>query len=206
MYWNGRSSLASPADGQVTLTNAAGTDFNLLLFGGNTSSFPSIKRSGAGLVVRLADDSGNAGLTASNLTSTGDVVTAANSSMQFLGRSILASAVNGNMRISNNAGSDFGLLQFGGTTSSFPSIQRSGTGLIVRLADDSANAPITASNVISTATVRLKGYTVATLPTGVQGDMAFVTDALVPVWGATVVGGGAVVTKVFYNGTNWICD
>lgn len=51
---------------------------------------------------------------------------------------------------------------------------------------------------------RLKGFTVATLPAGVQGDTNFVTDALAPAFMATVVGGGAVVTKVFYNGTNWI--
>src|SRR4030067_551396 len=53
-------------------------------------------------------------------------------------------------------------------------------------------------------TARLKGYTVATLPAGTQGDIVFVTDALTPTYLATVVGGGAVVTPVFYNGTNWV--
>jgi len=38
----------------------------------------------------------------------------------------------------------------------------------------------------------------------VQGDCAFVTDASAPTFGATVAGGGAVVIKVFYDGTNWI--
>lgn len=52
--------------------------------------------------------------------------------------------------------------------------------------------------------IRLKGYTVGTLPTGTQGDTAFVTDALTPVSLATVVGGGSAVVKVFYDGTNWI--
>lgn len=95
------------------------------------------------------------------------------------------------------------MLQFGGTTSSFPAIKRSSAGLVARLADDSADTTITASNVISTATVRLKGYTVATLPTGVVGDLAYVTDALTPAFGVTIVGGGAVVTPVFYDGTTW---
>lgn len=63
---------------------------------------------------------------------------------------------------------------------------------------------ITVPTLISTAVVRLKGYTVATLPAGTQGDTAFVTDALAPTFLATVVGGGAVVTPVFYNGTNWV--
>lgn len=48
------------------------------------------------------------------------------------------------------------------------------------------------------------GYTVSTLPTGVEGDCAYVTDALAPAFGATAVGGGSVKIPVFYNGTNWI--
>jgi hypothetical protein len=38
-------------------------------------------------------------------------------------------------------------MNFGGTTSSFPSIKRSSTTLIVRLADDSANAPLESASV-----------------------------------------------------------
>lgn len=55
-----------------------------------------------------------------------------------------------------------------------------------------------------TTPMTMKGYTVATLPAAVQGDIAFVTDALTPTFLAIVVGGGAVVTPVFYNGTNWV--
>jgi len=48
-------------------------------------------------------------------------------------------------------------------------------------------------------------YTVATLPTPASGvAYATVTDALAPTYMATIVGGGAVVTPVFYNGTNWV--
>ena len=49
-------------------------------------------------------------------------------------------------------------------------------------------------------------YTVATLPsasTSGVGARAFVTDALTPVFGATVVTGGAVPTPVYSDGTNW---
>lgn len=53
--------------------------------------------------------------------------------------------------------------------------------------------------------ITLRGYTVATLPTAVQGDKAFVTDAAAPTYLAGVVGGGAIVTEVFYNGTSWVC-
>jgi hypothetical protein len=53
-----RSRMTSPADGQIRLTNTAETDFSLLQFGGTTSSFPALKRSGTMLQARLADDSG----------------------------------------------------------------------------------------------------------------------------------------------------
>jgi hypothetical protein len=52
--------------------------------------------------------------------------------------------------------------------------------------------------------IKTLGYTVATLPTGVAGMKAYVTDASVPVFLNAVVGGGAVVTPVFHNGTTWV--
>ena len=48
------------------------------------------------------------------------------------------------------------------------------------------------------------GYTVSTLPTGKQGDRAYVTDATTPTYLGTLTGGGAVVCPVFYNGTAWV--
>jgi hypothetical protein len=49
----------------------------------------------------------------------------------------------------------------------------------------------------------LPQYTVATLPTGIQGAMAYVTDALTPLYNTTVVGGGSSVVRVFFDGTSW---
>ena len=52
----------------------------------------------------------------------------------------------------------------------------------------------------------LTNYTVATLPSAVTsgtGARTFVSDALAPVFGATVVTGGAVATPVYSDGTNW---
>lgn len=49
------------------------------------------------------------------------------------------------------------------------------------------------------------GFTVATLPASPTiGTRTYVTNALGPVYLATVVGGGAVTVPVFYNGTSWI--
>jgi len=62
----------------------------------------------------------------------------------------------------------------------------------------------TTSTIKAGATVRLKNYTVATLPAGVQGDTAYVTDALSPTYLGALVGGGAVKCPVFYNGTAWV--
>ncbi len=52
----------------------------------------------------------------------------------------------------------------------------------------------------------LTNYTVATLPSAVtsgKGARSFVTDALAPVFGSTVVTGGAIATPVYSDGTNW---
>lgn len=93
---------------------------------------------------------------------------------------------------------------FNGITSSFPALKRSGTSLQVRLADDSGDGNFQAGTITSTATVILKGYTVATLPAGTVGMTAYVTDALAPTFLSVVVGGGAITTPVFYNGSNWV--
>ena len=52
----------------------------------------------------------------------------------------------------------------------------------------------------------LTNYTVATLPSAVtagKGARSFVTDALLPAFGATVATGGAVAVPVYSDGTNW---
>lgn len=52
--------------------------------------------------------------------------------------------------------------------------------------------------------IKLKGYTVATLPAGAQGQRAYVTDATAPTFLGALTGGGTVVTPVFHNGTAWV--
>lgn len=75
LAWASRSILTSPADGQVLMTNAAGSAFTSLQFGGTTSSFPMLKRSGTFLHARLADDSGYAGFVCNNFSAQGTAVT-----------------------------------------------------------------------------------------------------------------------------------
>ena len=65
----------------------------------------------------------------------------------------------------------------------------------------------TGDGALELSYVRTKPLTVSGLPAaGTAGDgaRAFVTNALTPVYGSTVVGGGAVKTPVYSDGTNWI--
>lgn len=55
--WNGRSTMASPSNGQIKLADSSGIDFSRLQFGGTTSSYPSLKRNTTYFDARLADDS-----------------------------------------------------------------------------------------------------------------------------------------------------
>lgn len=83
------------------------------------------------------------GVTASGTTNlvaviaTGSLAAGASSTLGFTGRTLLRSASDGVLQLGNNGNTDFGRLQFGGTTSSFPSLKRSTTILQARLADDS---------------------------------------------------------------------
>jgi hypothetical protein len=80
------------------------------------------------------------------------------------------------------------------------------TGGVTFNAVGSGSAFTFADKVIVQAPVQLQGYTVATLPAGTQGMTAFVTDALAPTYLTAIVGGGAIVTPVFYNGTAWVAN
>jgi hypothetical protein len=73
----GRAAIGSPATGIHTLSNAAFDDYNRLQFGGTTSAFPAIKRNGAGLQIKLADDSTFASLGALSISLSGQSLTSA---------------------------------------------------------------------------------------------------------------------------------
>lgn len=58
--------------------------------------------------------------------------------------------------------------------------------------------------ISATTTIKTGGYTVATLPAGVTGDRAYVTDATAPTYLGALTGGGVVVCPVFKNATTWV--
>lgn len=59
-------------------------------------------------------------------------------SIAWNGRSIMSSPSNGVVRIGDNAGTDFGRLIFGGTSSSYPAIKRQSAGIDFVVGDDTA--------------------------------------------------------------------
>lgn len=67
---------------------------------------------------------------------------------------------------------------------------------------------LTAAATAVTVTVPIvrKGYTVGTLPTGVTGAFAYVTDAVTCTFLATLTGGGSAFCPVGYNGTAWVAE
>lgn len=119
----------------------------------------------------------------------------------------IVSRSNGVASLIDASGSDFGRLQFGGASSSYPSLKRSSATLQVRLADDSAFADFQARSLIANSVSRVIPVPVGSLPSASAsgaGAEATVNDATSPAWGATVAGGGAVTVGVRSNGTNWI--
>jgi len=81
--------------------------------------------------------------------------------LQFFGTAFSTYAALGPILLTDGSGSDFGRLQFGGTTSSFPALKRSAANLQARLADDSAFTNI--QGKITTDTAYAAG---AIVPTG----------------------------------------
>ena len=100
---------------------------------------------------------------------------------------INGSGTNGRIVISNAAGNDFGLLQFGGTTSSFPALKRFGNAVAARAADDTVPTFATLTACSSAG----------------EGAISPVSDSSTATWGATVTGGGANHVLAYCNGTNW---
>lgn len=135
--------IDSPSNGVFRLIDSAATSFSRLQFGGTTSAYPAIKRNGAAINFRLADDSADAAITASVVTAYNGVV-----GTQYVvsgDAGLVGSSSRGGVKFpsdgvftaTNNAGTDFGRLQLGGTTDAFPSIKRIGSNVAIRLADDS---------------------------------------------------------------------
>jgi hypothetical protein len=180
-YWSGRSALSSPSSGIVTLEQNGGGGFDRLQFGGTTSSYPALKRSGATLQVRRADDSAFTDLRADQFVITADdassatmfnqygLVLSSSSSLSF------RSGGNGTVQDSFVARVSSGVFAFGTTSGGV-------------------------DGTLKAAVVQLGSYTVAGLPAGTAGDIAYASNGRKAGEGAGV-GTGVLVFK---DGSNWI--
>ena len=86
-----------------------------------------------------------------NLTVGGQIFGASGTFMIFGSNGRIGASGNGTFVLYNDATTDFGRLQFGGATSSFPALKRSTTSLEVKLADDSAYGAFQAAAITANA-------------------------------------------------------
>lgn len=91
-------------------------------------------------------------------TVTGANFNAGSGEFYWNGKTALKGGVtDGNLQLLNSAENSFGLLQFGGTTSSFPAIKRNSAGIDFRLADDSGYANVAVGNLTVNGTTSHTG-------------------------------------------------
>lgn len=159
-YFGSFGRIHAPSDGVFNLADAAATSFSRLQFGGTTNAFPALKRSGVILEARLADDSNYADFYAANILSTGNLTISAGGGYNWSARSVLASPVDGQITLMNNAQTGFTRLNFGGVTNAFPALRRSSTSIEVVTADNSAWATLGVGYIIADNSISAKKYTV----------------------------------------------
>lgn len=85
------------------------------------------------------------------VTLPGNLTLPAAGTIGFTGRSKIQSTADSALLLTNDAGTDFSLLRFGGAAATFPALKRSTTNLQARLADDSAFTRFSASGLDITA-------------------------------------------------------
>lgn len=118
-----------------------GTQFYSALEVANVASgFGTLALMKSGGAVVVGTDPGGTQILRSGggIRANSELVVGAASYIQFNARSIVRSPSDGVLTIANAAETDFGSLQFGGTTNAFPALKRSGSGLLLRNADDTA--------------------------------------------------------------------
>lgn len=85
-----------------------------------------------------------------NVTAAAAFVAGAANGLRWNGRSQMLSGADGTILMTNNGATDFNLLQLGGTTGSFPAIQRNGSNIRFRTADNTSNTSTIALNSLVT--------------------------------------------------------
>lgn len=137
---------------------------------------------------------GNVSVGAELTATSGSCTIAGSGTFLFSGRGGLNAPSDGVFRMSDNAGTSFGRLQFGGTTSSFPSIKRNAAALNFRLADDSADAAITAGAITATGAILASGASIKS--SSASDGVGYATGAGGTVTQITSFGTGVTLNKI----------
>lgn len=132
----------TPTTGKTTIVIRAGAV---------TGNALEIQRNSDGNIGFKVTDAGVC--TASGINAGGAVVIPASSYLQLGVRALIFDgSADGNLKLTDFNGTSFGLLQLGGTTTSFPAIKRSTTTVQIRLADDSAFALLNCLSITTNST------------------------------------------------------
>jgi hypothetical protein len=133
----------------------------------------------------------------------GNATIGASGWLGWSGMAFMRASGAGKIRLGNAAETDFDMIQFGGTTSSFPAIKRYPSAALFqfRTADDSAFVGVELGHV------RLAARTVAQIGSAGgsgTGSLTCVTDANATTRHSVVAGGGSNKVLVYSDGTNWL--
>ncbi len=131
--------------GDGSAANIVINTLNTIGIGGITSSFPALKRSAAGLNIRLGDDSAYAALNASVITGQTGTGTVAAGYINWATRSVMRSAADGQITLLDSTELTFGRLNFGPADASHAAIKNQGARIDSYLADGSVLAGFGAS-------------------------------------------------------------
>ena len=126
----------------ITDTASAAGSLAMQILGGAAGTTSLLSLDKTGQLTTTANVRGGTGTTGSGFIGGGG--------FGITGRVVLNSSADGQLTMLDWAGTSFGRINFGGTTSSFPAIKRSSAELQARLADDSAFTGV-ASSYISQA-------------------------------------------------------
>jgi lysophospholipase L1-like esterase len=205
---NGTNRVSIGTTGIVTLTGALVGAASQDIFNTVTTTANVI---GAATSITMGASSGTATIRNTTVTLSGGTVTGAATQNVFNSGSTTIGAFGGATGLYLGGGASGNVshyYSYAATTSGQTKLIEIGTnglsGSTTNIAIGSAVSGASGITTINSPLV-LKNYTVATLPAGSIGMKATVTDALTPVYDTNVVGGGARVIEVIFNGTTWTC-